>query len=469
MTGREQPQNHSLAMNRSIDETPEQGDQTSTHTATTSQHTNDVEEQRSLQEEQRARELSRFICQLQCQLRSVHSMLGDRYRPDLESKIERLTLERDEALISWGRALLGLCESGASLRLTSVSGTQESLIDHTLLSSEYLPTSHTLPDESSGRSIGGERIFGEVDPSSSPQLEHERDYFLLGMPPHLAPYIHEESVQTLPLEQSLINLEVRVNAEADVNDEEVDDPGIADAPRLSLNQFSLTELRERMLKPKGWGSEEEADEALGEEFAIEIALRLGAPREWSSTKLKEHLIELEAEVECCQRWSGFQQELQHAIVTLVTSRLRDIQDRIGESTFDQERIAKMFRRLTRFSSDFRPGFVHGLSRDKVPEHESWRADEMNAWRRLEEILDLQPNLPKLTPERADKLQALELVLNTQLGSVEFSNALRAAVTECLNVGLPQESPHLVRLLEEHLSHLSGKRFKKLRLAVASRV
>jgi hypothetical protein len=254
---------------------------------------------------------------------------------------------------------------------------------------------------------------------------------------------------------------------------EVDDPGVADAPQVSLAQFSLDDLRKQMLNPKGWNQDpvdaEEDHDGSGFQLAIEIVQRIGNPRPFGTQQLREHLIELEAEVDCCQRWSVFDQNVQHAVVTLITSRLRNIQDQIGENTFDQERIAKMFRRLTRFSSDFRPGFVHGLARDKIPEHESWKVDEVHAWRRLEQLLNIQPELPKLSPERTEKLDQLKDLLTREDDIPNFSNELRAAVTDCINSGFPQDSPHLSRLLEHHLSHLSGKRFKKLRLAASSRI
>lgn len=405
------------------------------------------------QEERRSLELSQFISHLQSQLRLIHRSLGDRYRPDLEGRIERLSMERDEAIISWGRSLLGLCEGGAQLQLVSSTGEEYLLLSETnLFANTTEELDQLLADEAKTVGESTTRTFGELDPSISS----------IGM-------ATETPVQSQPNDHVGEKLDLDLISEAD-GEELEDDPGIADAPQLSLTQFSLSDLRERMLKPKSWhdDNEEEDDEENHHELATSIVMRLGGPKDLNGSQFKEHLIELEAEVECCQRWSIFTQDLQHAIVTLITSRLRDIQDRIGDSTFDQERIAKMFRRLTRFSSDFRPGFVHGLSRDKIPEFDSWRADEVHAWRRIETLLDLTPSLPKLTPEREQKLNELKLILQRRLELDDFSNLLRNAVTECLNAGLPHESPYLVRLLEEHLSHLSGKRFKKLRLAVAAR-
>ena len=240
--------------------------------------------------------------------------------------------------------------------------------------------------------------------------------------------------------------------------------GEADAPKVSLTHFSLDDLRKNM-KPS-WGHDGISDEPLeSNEYAVELLKRIGPPRDF--TQLKEHLIELEEEVECCQRWSNFTQGVQHGVVTLITSRLRGIQELLSENAFDQDRIAKMFRRLTRFSSDFRPGFVHGLSREKIPEHDNWRVDEVYAWRRLEKLLKLPPQLPPISPTASEKLERLKELLKREDEIDDFSNELRRAVTECLNGGLSPESPHLTRLLTDQLSHLSGKRFKKLRSAVSS--
>lgn len=385
----------------------------------------------------RARELAEMISDLQTDLSEIHRALGERYQPDLESQGSRITIERDEAIISWGQALLGLSAAGARVEVVTPDRERYVLLGHAQ-DREINPPSAVATTSSQAKQSS--------TPTRVPLVAK------VERPQDLQESIDDEQDDGSPLS-------------------DIDDPGVAEAPKISLAQFSLEELRQQMLKPKGWSQDEvDADEDAEEEeqanrqYAIEVVTRIGAPRNLNTQELKEHLIELESEVDCCQRWGNFTQSIQHAVVTLVTSRLRNIQDHIGSNPFDQERIAKMFRRLTRFSSDFRPGFVHGLARDKVPEFESWQVDEQNAWARLEDYLDLKPQLPKLSPERLQKLDALKELIKREAELPNFSNDLRAAVTDCINSGFPQDSPHLAAVLESHLSHLSGKRFKKLRLA-----
>ena len=258
-------------------------------------------------------------------------------------------------------------------------------------------------------------------------------------------------------------------------DDDERDLGVADVEPISLTQFSLADLRSKMSQPKGWQSNHldhlYVEESKNDEWKVlakEITQRLGAPRNDNLAKIKQHLIELETEVECCQQWSVFDRETQNALLTLITSRLRKIQDFIGEDPFDQDRIAKMFRRLTRFSSDFRPGFIHGLSRDKVPEFESWEIDEREAWKRLENQLELKPPAPRLTPEAEQLIQRLKEVIQRGESETDFSNKIRNAVGDCLNAGLSHDNQYLAHLIKPYLSHLSGKRFKKFRLAISDR-
>lgn len=414
-------------------------------------------------EVERVHVLSQLIIDLQDQLRELYASLSERYQPHLEGQSNRLALERDEAIISWGQALLGLHESGVKLELVTLDQERTSLFTGPAVSSA-LSAVKRAPRE----------VSLTASTSTTGSIDDQRSSTVSPRPsePHPSrasgPYISGSSASNAQLSES----QGVDSDDSDLSAEE--DPGIAEAPTVSLTQFSIDDLRKQMLKPKGWGQEDsvdlEADEGEGDEMhhqlAIEVVKRISSPTQLNALQLKEHLIELEAEVECCQRWSVFSQAVQHAVVTLVTSRLRKIQDQIGENTFDQDRIAKMFRRLTRFSSDFRPGFVHGLARDKVPEFESWRVDEEHAWQRLEELLDLKPQLPTLSPQRVEKLDQLKQLIEAESESPEFSNKLRAAVTDCINSGFPQDSPHLAKVLEPHLNHLSGKRFKKLRLAAS---
>ncbi|MAD60756.1 MAG: hypothetical protein CMH49_04455 [Myxococcales bacterium] len=415
----------------------------------------DLDDELRLQQEiQRCEELSLAIQHIQLEISDLRSRLSQRYWPELESHIQRLAIERDETIISWGQSLLALCSQNGHLTVHTAQGQALKLFD-----------------SSSGKQSDQSQDYAHPYTSLETQEERVLGEPTLGTPPEIISPLKE---QDLPAKDQVYQEKSHhtptkefVNKVSHETDES--DPGINDAPSLSLAQFSLNELRAQMLQPK-WDAEQAKDgelESTAGEQATSLMKRLGRPKDLSSQAMKEHLLELESEVDCCQTWSVFDQEVQHAVVTLVTSRLRFFQDFIGESPFDQDRIAKMFRRLTRFSSDFRPGFIHGLSREKVPEFDSWKNDELQAWKRLEESLNIEPILPKLSPERSEKLEHLKELLNKEEEVPDFSNALRGAVTDCLNSGFSQESPHLVLALESHLSYLSGKRFKKLRLAASS--
>ncbi|MBM4290924.1 MAG: hypothetical protein FJ138_05340 [Deltaproteobacteria bacterium] len=254
-----------------------------------------------------------------------------------------------------------------------------------------------------------------------------------------------------------------------------EDPPAAEAAQVT--RYAIEELKARLVGGRGWQAElrlSRSVEAEGapagalaewREGARALALRLGAPRAYEDAAVvKQTLLLIENEVECCQQWSAFERDTQNALLSLISSRLRKLQAHIGENLFDQDRVAKLFRRLTRYSSDFRPGFVYALSRDKVPELESWERDERSAWRRLERELMLKVPLPRLPPDQEAALEVLRALTKEGEGAEGFSQRLRDAVGGCLTLGVPPESPHLTDLVLPHLTHLSGKRFKPLRQA-----
>lgn len=453
-------------MNRPREDLDEQEDSASLNLDYSQGHeqTDDI---RLKHELQKCEELSLCIQQIQAEISDLRAQLSQRYWPELEARIQRLAIERDETLISWGQSILALCAQNGHLEVHDQKGKRLSLFKSNSLHSSTIhinsPASNRIANSQD------ERVLGE--PSFSPYAE-TNDYSDKALETDGSLIASNELPSTAQdfLNQAEKSKDFDIKEAPNSEESEASDPGIHDAPSLSLTQFSLNELREQMLQPK-WTASQPEDTEVTDGNSVETVLnlmkRLGRPKDLSQPLMKEHLLELESEVDCCQSWSSFEQDVQHAVVTLITSRLRFIQDFIGDSPFDQDRIAKMFRRLTRFSSDFRPGFIHGLSREKVPEFDSWKNDELQAWKRLEDILDIEPILPKLSPEHSEKLEHLKDLLSKEEEIPDFSNVLRSAVTDCLNSGFSQENPHLIMTLESHLSYLSGKRFKKLRLAASS--
>ena len=403
---------------------------------------------------QRSQETFSLIQSIQRELNNVHRQLGERFHIDIEEHAHRLTIERDEVLVNWGRQIIGLMAQGVDLKLH---------LSHNEIYEAYASSlpSYSVSLRSDERVIGDPQWNGRdhAAPIEIQDSEDDREHL-----------ITEQLSRATPSANKSMS-EDHAKPSIDLEDDD-DDPGVADAEPISLTQFSLADLRAQMSQPKGWISEplntEKEKDLEWKSQASELSLRLGPPREYTLSQMKQLLIELEAEVECCQKWSPFDREIQNAIITVVTSRLRKVQEELGEDPFDQDRLAKIFRRLTRFSSDFRPGFIFALSREKMPEFESWAIDEQHAWARLEAKLDLKKPLPKLSPQGDKTLKSLKELLKLGASQDGFSQKLRTAVDECLSAGLSQESPHLTTLLGPHLSHLSGKRFKKLRTAANGR-
>ena len=386
-------------------------------------------------------------------LMDLHQELSQSYNMEQEDHIFRLSIERDEALVLWGKSVLALCAQGFEVSLTTPQGRQVKamgVLDPSLISSSAsISSSVDFPLDSSPTP-------SSIPTPSSHSAESTNKY--------KAVIIDSSNSSSSSSVESISSSFDSIDRDDDQNDET---QGEADATPISLNQFSLEDLKAQINQPKGWSQfavdpVESDDEwkALGQE----MIKRLGPPQLYSASQVKEQLIQLESEVDCCQQWSIFNRDIQNAFLTLITSRLRKIQETLGENLFDQDRIAKMFRRLTRFSSDFRPGFIHGLSRDKIPEFDSWATDEKEAWKRLESALGFKKEASALGVDAQKYLEEVKRVLQLGEHHEQFSVELRRTIVDCLNFGIQPEHPHLVELILKHLSHLSGRRFKKLRQA-----
>jgi|GEM_PF-2709086 len=406
-------------------------------------------------EVERSRELLAVAGALQDELSALHRALSEQYQPTLEERAHRLMIERDEALVSWGRSILGLEAIGVRTKL-------------------HFPDSSTPPAQARGATpswlqhdLEAPQAEGRLlgDPMHSRAYERPQDHIADEAKPIPGP--PEPSTPDASPVQLIAQLVSEPDEDELIDDDEAEDPGVAEAQRVLLTPTDLQNLQDKISQQKGWTHQEpeEASAQPWQEDAESLSLRLGAPRaQYDSALIKQALLDIEAEVECCQQWGAFDREVQNAILSLITSRLRKLQGHIGSNLFDQDRVAKLFRRLTRYSSDFRPGFVQALSRDKTPSNDSWEADEREAWKRLEGLLDISPPLPKLNAEQATALERLKEVSRSGEGSPGFSQELRDAVSKCLIAGLPSESRHLTEWVLPHLSLLSGRRFKSLRLA-----
>ena len=68
-------------------------------------------------EVERSREYLAVAAAIQDELTGLHAELATRYQPSLEERAHRLSIERDEALVTWGRSILGLEALGVITRL----------------------------------------------------------------------------------------------------------------------------------------------------------------------------------------------------------------------------------------------------------------------------------------------------------------------------------------------------------------
>jgi len=403
-----------------------------------------------------SRELLAVAVALQDELSALHAQLAERYQPTLEEQAHRLSIERDEALVGWGRAILGLEALGVTTKLHfPEQGTPPARACGVTPSWFQAEERELMEGEADARVLGSAqwRSAERGEPSSASQ----------GGEAQGSQEPEANRGATLQLVAELLS---EGEEEELIDDDAPEDPGVAEAERVLLTPSDLRELQDKLSQQKGWAHQApvESSTQAWRDDAEALALRLGAPRaQLDASHIKQALLDIEAEVECCQQWGEFDREVQNAVLSLITSRLRKLQGHIGSNLFDQDRVAKLFRRLTRYSSDFRPGFVQALSRDKTPSNDSWDADERDAWQRIEELLDIKRPLPKLSEEQEEALSHLKTIA-AAAGSESFSQDIREAVSKCLSAGFPSESPHLTEWVIPHLSQLSGRRFKSLRQA-----
>jgi hypothetical protein len=77
-------------------------------------------------------------------------------------------------------------------------------------------------------------------------------------------------------------------------------------------------------------------------------------------------------------WLLLPTEVQRVLVKMLVAIARDIQDVPGVLMVLGARVESVFRRLTAFSRDHRPGYVHGLSRGHLPKIGTWSDDAIFA-------------------------------------------------------------------------------------------
>jgi hypothetical protein len=169
----------------------------------------------------------------------------------------------------------------------------------------------------------------------------------------------------------------------------------------------------------------------------------------------------------CDRWRVFPKDLQRALIGLMASRLRRLQDERGVNTL---RIEESFSRLSAFSKREQPGYVIGLSRHHRPMRGSWDEDSESYWDRLaaclpEEVApEARPNLEKMLSELESLSAECSAAPSPEIAEAVAAQ-LRRTLREGLKSGLSSRDPRLVRVLAPHQELLDSPDFRSLRRAI----
>ncbi|HNH49227.1 MAG TPA: hypothetical protein PKY30_19430, partial [Myxococcota bacterium] len=235
----------------------------------------------------------------------------------------------------------------------------------------------------------------------------------------------------------------------------------------------------RRVEPEGESASAESMSRLAEHFRSGGHFREAPGSNWPAelaVVLAQMPLGAEDEVELdrcyrairdCDRWRVFPKDLQRALIGLMASRLRRLQDERGVNTL---RIEESFSRLSAFSKREQPGYVIGLSRHHRPMRGSWDEDSESYWDRLAACLpeettpEVRPNLEKVLGE----LESLSAELSGAPGpeiAEAVASQLRRTLREALKGGLSSRDPRLVRVLAPHQELLDSPDFRSLRRAI----
>ncbi len=198
--------------------------------------------------------------------------------------------------------------------------------------------------------------------------------------------------------------------------------------------------------------------------ALEALLTHLAPRDDDDAEL--HAIE--AAVQHADDWLRYPRPVQQALVGLIATRLRSLQDERHVTGF---RVNACFSMLTRFSKTHEPGFVFGLARDHRPAHGSW-SEDADRW--SETLAGFLPVEESHAPSRGKLLAELERVVDELQIAPDFArSAVRQQavrkVRDVLEGGVRSNDPGLVRLAAPLHDHLEGREFRTLRRAIRDAV
>lgn len=213
---------------------------------------------------------------------------------------------------------------------------------------------------------------------------------------------------------------------------------------------SLLALAQGGLTPQ-W-SQERTNDARKHALA-ELCAEAGRPAPLLTRKgVSDAIAHLTAAIARMDAWLDQPQEVQKALMGLISSLARQIQDEseYGLTYAEDEALRSAFSRMTAWSREHRPGFVPGLSRSNLPDHGSWLEDGRFWWTELGQ--EPRTEAP-VSPERL--LTDLETHLQAGIDAPDAPDALIEEVRAAIAAGLPQRDPRLIALLAPHHELFQG--------------
>ncbi len=233
------------------------------------------------------------------------------------------------------------------------------------------------------------------------------------------------------------------------------DEDISDEPqRQPVTPAALRELTQTGLTPN-WSSDNN-QEAPHRRSLRGILREFSEPvRPQSRDEARQAVTALAAAVSKADEWLEQPQETQRALIGFASSMARLLQelsplDSTGDRTFN-----RLFSQMTRWSGQYQPGFVPGLSRTKGPTTGNWLSDAEKWWESLLREANLQQG-----QDQGAVFRRLEELLE---GGKPSRAELVAKVRDVVNAGVSQSDPRLISLLVPHRHRFKGvKALKTLR-------
>lgn len=172
-----------------------------------------------------------------------------------------------------------------------------------------------------------------------------------------------------------------------------------------------------------------------------------------------------------EAWAMLPDEVQVCLAGTVAARLRHLQEESDPETrsvvHGDDRIRRIFGRLSTHMDLHRPGFAHGLAREHTPQTSTWQLEAQERRRELDELVErycgkLRSEQPRrVNPEVA--LSELDRLLEAGSEPEEVRDFLNLSV----GAGLTPEDPRLVRRMAPYADLLTGSQLRRLRSAIAA--